>query len=171
MQPTPRTYGADAMQALIDNSTSPELKDNLLVILAGYDDDMERLLSSNAGLRSRFDKKRVYFHAWTTEQAVDATAAEIAKDGKAMTHHARAMLHANYAKLASLPGWASARDVFENVLPTLYSKRAARLASTGKALDGSVGGDMSLGAPVDLPPYEADDVSRAFESVLWSRRK
>lgn len=42
---------------LVKNLTSVDFKDKLIVILAGYEGDMERMLTTNAGLKSRFAER------------------------------------------------------------------------------------------------------------------
>ena len=67
--------------------------------------------------------------------------------------------------------WASARDVFENILPSMYGKRAARLGALARdrgdiAASGESEGKDTVTLP---PPYEASDVAAAFEQALGDR--
>ncbi|KAJ4250924.1 hypothetical protein NW762_011574 [Fusarium torreyae] len=48
------TFHQEAVGEIVDIMTKPKYAGNMVVILAGYDDDMERLLRTNSGLRSRF---------------------------------------------------------------------------------------------------------------------
>lgn len=50
-------YMQEVIDELVQQLTSTEFKQQLVVILAGYDEDMERLLNVNQGLRSRFSEK------------------------------------------------------------------------------------------------------------------
>lgn len=175
-------YGAEALQALLDNITTEEFHGNLIIILAGYEEQVDKLFSVNPGLRSRFDKRRVTFPAWSAEQATDATLAAIARDNKAITPHAADVLKSEYARLCALPDWASARDVFETILPALYQKRASRLVSAQKKAlaDGDAPAPAATGSSRFtavsssaklLPPYEVEDVLAAFEGPILARSR
>jgi len=48
------SFGTEAANELVDLLTKPEFMGKLIVILAGYEDDMNRLMSVNHGLSSRF---------------------------------------------------------------------------------------------------------------------
>ncbi|WP_130859977.1 AAA family ATPase [Gracilibacillus phocaeensis] len=52
-----RDFGKEAIDTLVDEMTKHN--ENLVVILAGYKDEMEQFIASNPGLESRFKK---YFH-------------------------------------------------------------------------------------------------------------
>lgn len=48
------SYGQEALDTLVEAMT--DLNGRLAVVMAGYPDDMERMLTANAGLKDRFDK-------------------------------------------------------------------------------------------------------------------
>ena len=58
-------YGKEVINTLVDEMTKHN--ENLVVILAGYPDEMKALLSSNPGLSSRF-KKFMHFPDYTVEE-------------------------------------------------------------------------------------------------------
>jgi SpoVK/Ycf46/Vps4 family AAA+-type ATPase len=183
------SYGAEAIQALIDNITLPEFRGNLIIILGGYQDDVEQLFESNAGFRSRFDKRRIEFPSWTAQMATNATIKQIAKDGLSITAEAQELLPHMYEQLSSLPEWGSARDVYRNILPAMYSKRSKRLAAIARMekVDAEAAASGPGGLSVDTgisasqhkrgqrhqssatAPYTAMDVRDAFESSLKTR--
>jgi SpoVK/Ycf46/Vps4 family AAA+-type ATPase len=180
--PSRGSYGGDALQALLDNITKPEFKGNLIIILAGYDKHIDALLGVNPGLKSRFDKVRLPFPSWTAQQSVDATVTNIERDNKKITEEAKSSLLTHFKILAKLPDWSSARDIFETVLPAMYTFRAERLAQVVAAAKAAAGSaltpaskprslDGAMRTPTELPPYEVSDVNRSCMPLVASRRK
>jgi ATPase family associated with various cellular activities (AAA) len=156
LYPERGSYGSDAVQTLLDNITKPEYKGKLLVILAGYEEQVEKLFDINPGLRSRFDKRRVYFQAWTPQQAVLAAKNMITRDGKAITPAAETAMASYVSEMSTFPDFANARDVFETILPEMYQRRANRVAGLGAGGAGA--------------PYEAEDVHAACSAIVGTRR-
>lgn len=63
----PNDYGKEAIDTLVDEM--PKHGENLVVILAGYDAPMRRLIDSNPGLNSRI-KRTIHFEDYSIEQLV-----------------------------------------------------------------------------------------------------
>ena len=61
-------FGREAIDTLVEEMTKHQ--DNLVVVLAGYRDEMESLLKSNPGLRSRF-KKFIRFADYTCDEMIE----------------------------------------------------------------------------------------------------
>ncbi|WP_026124492.1 AAA family ATPase [Nocardiopsis baichengensis] len=61
----PDRFGSEAVQTLLKRAEDD--RDRLVVILAGYEEEMDRLLASNPGLASRFST-RVTFPSYTCEE-------------------------------------------------------------------------------------------------------
>jgi SpoVK/Ycf46/Vps4 family AAA+-type ATPase len=59
-------YMKEARDELVDSMTKPQFAGKLIIILAGYDSDMMRLLAANAGLESRF-RTHIQFSHLTPE--------------------------------------------------------------------------------------------------------
>lgn len=68
-------FGTEAITELLLQMENR--RDSLIVILAGYEKDINRLLATNDGLSSRFSR-RIRFHSYTPEEVVEI-AARIAK--------------------------------------------------------------------------------------------
>lgn len=58
-------FGKEAIDTIVAEMENN--RDNLVVIMAGYNIDMERLLSTNEGLKSRFSRK-IEFHSYTADE-------------------------------------------------------------------------------------------------------
>lgn len=66
-------FGREALEAMlarIENEGDKPLRDKVVVVLAGYDDDMNRLLQVNPGLPLRFPT-RISFASFTAEELVE----------------------------------------------------------------------------------------------------
>jgi AAA+ superfamily predicted ATPase len=50
-------YGHEAINEVVDAITKPQFAGKLVIILAGYNNDMNRLLQINEGLSSRFSEE------------------------------------------------------------------------------------------------------------------
>ena len=61
-------FGAEAVQALLKRAEDD--RDRLVIVLAGYPDDMDRFLRSNPGLASRFGT-RVTFPSYSPDELVE----------------------------------------------------------------------------------------------------
>ncbi len=63
--------------------------ENLVVILAGYEREMDGLLNSNPGLRSRF-KKHIHFPSYSQEELVQLLLYLANQRGYELTEEAKA---------------------------------------------------------------------------------
>mgnify|MGYP004627671617 CR=1 FL=1 len=61
-------FGQEAIDTLV--KYMEELRDDLIVIVAGYDEEMNRFVKSNKGLPSRF-RKYIHFDNYTAEEMLD----------------------------------------------------------------------------------------------------
>lgn len=182
MLPTRNHFGNEIMQALLDNITTDEYKGKIIIILGGYQEQVEELFNFNPGFQSRFDKMRVEFPEWSGQQASTALIGAIAKDGKTIADDAKHALSAYFEALCDLPNWASARDVVEIVKPALEQERSSRsfalaekkrqLENVGDSEKKKTTGPKSSAAKKDLPPpipYELSDVISVFTAILRNR--
>ena len=74
-------FGNEAVQALLKRAEDD--RDNLVVILAGYQRQMEDFLASNPGLNSRFPM-RVRFGGYTPDELVKLAQAALARRGESL---------------------------------------------------------------------------------------
>lgn len=62
------THGTDAIDAIIKCLTDKRFEGNQALILAGYTDDMERLMGMNDGMRRRFENNIWHFADYSNEE-------------------------------------------------------------------------------------------------------
>lgn len=84
---SPGDFGKEAIDTLVDEMTKHN--ENLVVILAGYPNEMKQLLESNPGLQSRF-KKFFHFHDYQVEELIEimvsyATSYHYTLEGEALS--------------------------------------------------------------------------------------
>ena len=73
-------YMTEASDELVGALTEEEFKGKVLVILAGYEEDMERMLKTNPGLKSRFSE-RIHFNDFDDATVVELLVSELEKAG------------------------------------------------------------------------------------------
>lgn len=78
-------YGAEAISILLKRME--DSRDNLAVILAGYSDRMDRFISSNPGLDSRFSRK-IEFEDYSAEELFSIYKLQLAKYDYMLTEEA-----------------------------------------------------------------------------------
>jgi SpoVK/Ycf46/Vps4 family AAA+-type ATPase len=88
-------FGAEAVQSLLKRAEDD--RDRLVIVLAGYPDDMERFLRSNPGLASRFST-RVAFPSYRPEELVEIADRLAAEADDRFDPAARDVLHAIFVQ-------------------------------------------------------------------------
>lgn len=122
-------YGQEAIDTLL--KLMEDKRDNLIVIVAGYTDLMESFLSSNPGLRSRFNK-HIHFQDYTPDELMKIFMSMCKKTGFVVTQGANQLLTAFFHKLytSRQSDFANGRTV-RNIYEKLLTIQADRL-SVGK---------------------------------------
>ncbi|WP_373889926.1 AAA family ATPase [Neobacillus cucumis] len=82
-------FGKEVIDTLVDEMTKQN--ENLVIILAGYSNEMNQLLESNPGLRSRF-KKFFQFPDYTNEELLDIMSNYAEKYQYVLTENAKNLL-------------------------------------------------------------------------------
>lgn len=131
------TYGREAVDTLL--KLMEDLRGRLVVVLAGYEKEMENFLVSNTGLRSRFS--RVFLFEDFTEIELRGIAGDMLKDaGFTMKEQTMNKLIAEVEKSrVSSPTFANARTLRQK-LEHAYKNHASRLSGLGEiqSLDSEV---------------------------------
>lgn len=130
-------FGGEAVAALLKGME--DNRDDLVVIVAGYPDLMEKFLRSNPGLRSRFNKF-LYFADYTAEELTLIFVSMCEKAGLALSSEAEAAVRAFFLnRCRDKPeGFANARDArnfFEKMLVNQANRISAISASDADITD------------------------------------
>ncbi len=146
-------FGAEAVQALLTRAEDD--RDNLIIILAGYERQMENFLASNPGLTSRF-AVRVKFPGYTSAELLSLADLAIERRGELLDPDARPVL------------WRLFEDVGRRrIADELGNGRFVRslLEKAGQARDVRVMSAAAEPTPADLVTLRGGDLEQAFAEL------
>ena len=152
LSPSRSQYAKDAIEALLANVTGKDYEGNLVIILAGYEHDIDDLLSSNTGLYRRFTE-RISFRAWNAIQSREFLKILCAEDEIEIHDELLELSERYFQDLIEREGWGSAGDVKTIFQKFLFSR------NTRCDDDGTVEG-----------PFMMEDIHFAFEQILSQRK-
>jgi SpoVK/Ycf46/Vps4 family AAA+-type ATPase len=146
-------FGNEAVQALLKRAEDD--RDDLIIILAGYEKQMETFLASNPGLTSRF-AIRVKFPGYAPAELLALADSALERRGELLDPDARPVL------------WRMFEDVGRRRLADdLGNGRFVRslLEKAGQARDVRVMGAQDEPSSADLVTIEGADLERAFTEL------
>ncbi len=149
-------FGIEAVQTLLKRAEDD--RENLIIILAGYEQQTEAFLGSNPGLASRF-ATRIRFPTYSPTELLALADSQLAAKGEILAPPARPAL------------WRVLEEVGRRrITDELGNGRFVRtlLEKAGQARDVRVMGTGYEPAPEDLITIDPGDLDRAF-SELTSR--
>jgi SpoVK/Ycf46/Vps4 family AAA+-type ATPase len=149
-------FGIESVQSLLKRAEDD--RENLIIILAGYEKQMESFLSSNPGLASRF-ATRIRFPTYTPDEMLALAETQVSGKGESLGTDARPAL------------WRMLDDVGRRrITDELGNGRFVRtlLEKAGQARDVRVMGAGGDPAAEDLITIGGGDLEKAF-SELTSR--
>lgn len=137
-------FGREAIETIL--KAMEDHRDELIVVVAGYDGPMEKFINSNPGLQSRFNKY-FYFPDYNGEQLLHIFKGQCKKNGYALTEEAEAEANAMFEELYENRGenFGNGRDV-RNVFEDTVVRQSNRVA----ALDAPTKDDLMQFLPEDL---------------------
>ena len=137
-------FGREAIETIL--KAMEDHRDELIVVVAGYDGPMEKFINSNPGLQSRFNKY-FYFPDYNGEQLLYIFKGQCKKNGYALTEEAEAEAKAMFEELYENRGenFGNGRDV-RNVFEDTVVRQSNRVA----ALDAPTKDDLMQVLPEDL---------------------
>ncbi|KLU92443.1 hypothetical protein MAPG_11387 [Magnaporthiopsis poae ATCC 64411] len=120
-------FAKEAMDEFVDSATKDKYMKKLVIILAGYTKDINRLMSANSGLTSRFPEV-IDFRSLDPAECADLLTKILgAEKSKVMRRNSEALVDISvleeprpafldqvrrlFSELAGQPNWGSARDV------------------------------------------------------------
>ncbi len=148
-------FAQEAINELVDSITKPQFTGKMVIILAGYDNDMNNLLRVNEGLSSRFADE-VMFPSLAPRDCLDLLKGKLNQSAIAFPSmqdpEINAYLLDRLLDLSKLPAWGNARDV-----QTLAKSMVRRMFQTN-----------TTKVPELILPAEA--AKKCIESMLIERR-
>ena len=126
-------FGQEAIDTVL--KAMEDHRDDLVIIVAGYDEPMRKFLSSNPGLESRFNKY-FYFPDYNGEQLMTIFKSMCDKNGYALTPEAEKKAADGFDALyknrdANFGNGRDVRNRFEDMV-TAQSNRVAAMEKPGK---------------------------------------
>ena len=124
------SYGQEAINTLL--KTMEDHRDDLVVIVAGYTEQMNEFLETNPGLRSRFNRY-VHFDDYTGDELLNIFMYMSEKNGYTSTPMVTYQLKGHFEKMYAARGknFGNARDV-RNIFESILKHQAARLMTIQK---------------------------------------
>ncbi len=146
-----RDYGAESIEILLQ--VMENNRDDLVVVLAGYKDKMDRFFHSNPGMRSRV-AHHIDFPDYSADELIAIAKLMLAEQNYRLSEEAETALHEYIRRRMTMEHFANARSV-RNALDRARLRQANRLfADSKKTLK-----------KIDLMTIEAEDIlaSRVFQ--------
>lgn len=131
-----KDFGQEAVDTLL--KLMEDNRDNLVVIVAGYTSLMEEFVSSNPGLKSRFNKY-IMFQDYTGEQLYDIFMSMCKKQDYIPDNEGREYAKEYFFKLANAhsENFANAREV-RNYIERAISRQATRIVELDNPSDAQI---------------------------------
>ncbi|KAL8855223.1 MAG: hypothetical protein Q9221_000129 [Calogaya cf. arnoldii] len=116
-------FAAEATNELVDQLTKPQYLNKIVVILAGYDKDINKLISTNPGLSSRFPEE-IVFQTMSPARCIELLTKKLGQKHVAIpnldeigssTYRSMSDL---FKQLAALPSFGNGREV-ETLVKTM----------------------------------------------------
>ena len=117
-------FGQEAIDTIL--KAMEDHRDDLVVIVAGYTDLMDRFIHSNPGLESRFNRF-LLFDDYTTDEMVDIFRMQCKKGCYQLTEEARPLIRDYIAEESADDSFGNARGV-RNLFEQILVRQAGRLA-------------------------------------------
>lgn len=149
-------FGQEAIETLL--KAMEDNRDDLVVIVAGYDALMERFIRSNPGLESRFNRY-LHFDDYTTDEMLEILNMQLKKNSYALDEQAavaaRAYIEAANIHSISFGNARGVRNIFERTLVAQSNRLAAAGNVTVEMLTAITSADIEAARMEDAKLNEA----------------
>lgn len=143
-------FGREAIDTIV--KLVEDRRDRIVVIMAGYPDEMAELVAANPGLKSRFPKT-IHFPDYTTDELIDIFKMRCDNGGYVPTDEALDAVRAHIDALPRDKGFGNGR-VSRNLFEAAVARQASRIVDVGVPTDEQLtaleGSDIPA-APVQAP--------------------
>jgi probable Rubsico expression protein CbbX len=126
-----RDYGQEAIEILLQAMENE--RDDLVVILAGYKDRMERFFASNPGMQSRVTH-HIAFPDFTVSELMRIADLMLERQAYAFSPEARDVFREYVERRRRRPRFAHGRSI-RNAIDRARLRQASRLFESGRALE------------------------------------
>lgn len=132
-------FGKEAVNELVDSMTKPNFAGKIIVILAGYTNDMDNLLQMNPGLSSRFPEEVIFSNMaprdclMLLEREIQKSGIDVAPAVKDTPLVQYQEMEATLTELSKLPNWGNGRDI-KNLAKSISSAVFATTAPSSSTL-------------------------------------
>ena len=122
-------YGAEAIEVIVKEMEN--LRDDFVLIVAGYQAEMENFLNSNEGLKGRF-RKKITLSDMSNEQLTDIAVELFKVDKFELSQEAKEKLFKTFQSITRTKGFANAR-LARQIVENIKINQATRLAKDKEA--------------------------------------
>ncbi len=141
-------FGREAIDTIV--KLVEDRRDRIVVIMAGYPDEMEQLVSANPGLRSRFPKS-IHFPDYTADDLIAIFRMQCEKGGYIPTDEAIEAVRGHLDAVPRDKGFGNGR-----VSRNLFEAAVARQASRIVEIDDPTDVDLTTLDASDIPAFGAE---------------
>ena len=155
-QENERDYGQEAIEILLQ--VMENQREDLVVILAGYTDRMDKFFESNPGFRSRI-AHHIDFPDYSSDELLRIAETMLSKQNYSFDAEGRAIMADYIERRRQQPHFANARSI-RNALDRARLRQANRLFETSKgpldadALSTITAADIGSSRVFSMPPVE-----------------
>ncbi len=141
-------FGREAIDTIV--KLVEDRRDRIVVVMAGYPDEMDQLVNANPGLRSRFPKM-IHFPDYSTDELLAIFAMRCEHGGYRADEAAVEAVRAHLDAAPRDKGFGNGR-LARNIFEEAVTRQASRIVD----IDDPTDDELTTLLPEDIPPYVAD---------------